>query len=149
MGPSCGTCSGSLHFSFRVEGLSLALVEDKEGAVNWSSRASVEAASKEPAKPKEEPDKGEWELASDSLVIEKLILEDISVQYRDSNMAEPLEFRIDDCTGSALPGKPFALAMKGTLLQELFSTTVKAASLQKLLEESRSWMEIRTEYRAP
>ena len=137
---------GKIHIgTFRVKGLSLELVENTEGVVNWSSHAPGEAASKAPAKPKEEPEKGKWELASDSLVIEKLILEDISVRYRDSSMPEPLEFRIDECAGAALPGKPFALAMKGTLLQEPFSTTVKAASLQELLEESRSWMEIKTE----
>ena len=137
---------GKIHIgTFRVKGLSLALLENKDGAVNWSSRAPGEAVPKAPAKPKEESEKGKWELASDSLVIEKLILEDISVQYRDSSMAEPLEFRIDECSGAALAGRPFALAMKGTLLQEPFSTTVKAASLQELLEESRSWMEIKTE----
>jgi len=137
---------GKIHIgTFSVKGLSLELVENKEGAVNWSSRAPGEAAPKAPAKPKEEPEKGEWKLASDSLVIEKLILEDISVRYRDSSMAEPLEFRINDCTGAALAGKPFAFAMKGTLLQQPFSTTIKAASLQQLLEESRSWMEIKTE----
>jgi len=137
---------GKIHIgTFSVKGLSLALVENKEGAVNWSSHAPGDAASKAPAKPKEGSEKGEWKLASDSLVIEKLILDDISVQYRGSSMAEPLEFRIDECTGAALPGKPFALAMKGTILQQPFSTTVKASSLQELLEESRSWMEIKTE----
>ena len=137
---------GKIHIgTFSVKGLSLALVANKEGIVNWSSRAPSEAVPKESTKPKEEPKKGEWELASDSLVIETLILEDISVRYTNSGMAEPLEFRIDECTGEALAGKPFALAMKGTLLQQTFSTTIKAASLQKLLEESRSWMEIKTE----
>jgi len=137
---------GKIHIrTFSVKGLSLTLLENKEGAVNWSSRAPGDAAPKAPVKPKEKPEKGEWELASDSLVIEKLSLEDVSVQYRDSSMAEPLEFRIDECTGAALAGRPFALAMKGTLLQQPFSTTVKASSLQELLEESRSWMEIKTE----
>jgi uncharacterized protein involved in outer membrane biogenesis len=137
---------GKIHIgTFKVKGLFLDLVESKEGAVNWSTRAPSEADPKEPVKPKEEPKKGKWELASDSLVIEKLMLADISVRYRNSSMVEPLEFRIDDCTGAALAGKPFAFDMKGTLLEQPFSTTIQAASLQQLLEESRSWMDIKTE----
>jgi hypothetical protein len=39
----------------------------------------------------------------------RLVLEDIAVDYRRPGLAEPLQFKIDECTGTMLPGKPFNL----------------------------------------
>ncbi len=130
---------------FSVKGLAVALVENKEGAVNWSSQVTKDATPEAQKQKKPEAEEGELKLASDSLVVKRLTLQDMRVSYQDRSMAEPLEFKIDECTGAALAGKPFTLSMKGTLLKELFSTTVKAASLEELLSENRSWMEIQTE----
>jgi uncharacterized protein involved in outer membrane biogenesis len=44
-----------------------------------------------------------------------------------------------------LPGKPFILSIKGKLLKEPYVTTVEVGSLQELVEESRSRVEIKTE----
>jgi uncharacterized protein involved in outer membrane biogenesis len=137
--------AGKLHIGmFSVKGVSVVLLENEEGVVNWSSRTPEKSSSDEtPPRPKQEPEKGQRELASDSLVLEELTLEDISVSYRNFSMEEPLDFHIEECTGAALAGKPFTLSIKGTLFQHPFTTAVKAGSLEELLEESRSWMEIR------
>lgn len=130
---------------FSVRGVSVALVANSEGEVNWSSRPAEDSTRKAPKKEGSEARGGKVELASDSLVVKMLTLEDISVSYRDPSITEPLEFEINECNGAALAGKPFALSMKGTLRKQPFTTTIKAGSLEELLGESRSWMNVKME----
>ena len=137
---------GKLQISkFRVKGLAVMLVENKTGAVNWSSQTLEKSKSEPPPPPKPSSDENKLELTSDSLVLAKLVLEDISVDFRSPGQAEPLQFKIDECTGDMLPGKPFILSMKGKLLGEPYVTTIEIGSLQELLEENRSRMEVKTE----
>ncbi len=130
---------------FSVNGVSVALEENKEGAVSWSSRVDKGPTPEVPKQEAREVEADKLRLASDSLVVKKLTLEDISVSYRSQRMPEPLSFKIDECTGAALAGKAFNLSMKGTLLQQPFTATVKAGSLKELLDESTSWMEVAVE----
>lgn len=139
---------GKVHVEeFSVKGIAVTLLENKEGAVNWSSHGpeKTDRSAQEVPREKKEPEKEKMELTSDSFVLKNLSFEDISVSYQDVTMSEPEEFKIDECKGSALVGKPFALSMKGTLLNEPFTTTVEASSIQELLEKSTSWMDISTE----
>ncbi|MBW2583580.1 MAG: AsmA family protein, partial [Deltaproteobacteria bacterium] len=130
---------------FSVKGLAVMLVENKQGAVNWSSQTPDESKPEPPPQPKPPAEERQLELTSDSLVLTKLVLEDIAVDYRRPGLAEPLQFKIEECTGTMLPGKPFVLSMKGKLLKEPYLITVEVGSLQELVEESRSRMEIKTE----
>jgi uncharacterized protein involved in outer membrane biogenesis len=130
---------------FSVKGLAVTLLENKEGAVNWSSQVAKDSTPEPQKQKRPEAEEGEPKLASDSLVVRKLTLKDITVTYRDRSMAKPYQFTIEECSGAALPRKPFTLSMKGKLLKEVFSTTVKAGSLEQLIRENRSWMEIQTE----
>ncbi len=130
---------------FSVERLAVMLVENKAGAVNWTSQTAVETKSEPPPPAKPSSEEHELELTSDSLVLTELVLTDISVDYRRPGWAEPLQFKIEECTGTMLPGKPFILSMKGKLLQEPYVTTIEVGSLQELVEESRSRMEINSE----
>jgi uncharacterized protein involved in outer membrane biogenesis len=74
----------------RVKGLSVYLVKDEKGAVNWMFQ-------REPVEPKieAEPETGEPskdsppELTSDSFVLTDLALEDISVSYRVPKTQNP------------------------------------------------------------
>jgi uncharacterized protein involved in outer membrane biogenesis len=59
-------------------------------------------------------------------------------------MGKPSEFRIDKCTGSALPGKDFQITLQGSTLKEPYEVMIRTASLQEFLEENRSWVEIET-----
>lgn len=128
---------------FNVNGLAVMLVQNKDGAVNWVSQ-TPEKSKSEPAPPPSEKDL-ELELTSDSIVLAELVLKDIAVDYRRPDLAEPLQFKIEECTGTMLPGKPFNLSMKGRLLQEPYITRIEIGSLQELLEENRSRMEMNTE----
>ena len=130
---------------FSVKGIAVMLRENKAGAVNWSSKSLKKPKATPSAQPKPSTKEKQLELTSDSLVLTKLVLEDISVDYRRPGLPEPLQFKIEECTGTMLPGKPFKLSMKGKLLQEPYVTTVEIGSLKELVEESRSRMEIKTE----
>jgi uncharacterized protein involved in outer membrane biogenesis len=137
---------GKLQISkFRVKGLAVMLVEKKTGAVNWSSQTPEEPKPEPPPPPKPSSEESQLELTSDSLVLAKLVLEDISVDYRSPGQAEPLQFKIDECTGDMLPGRPFILSMKGKLVGEPYVTTIEIGSLQELVEDNRSRMEIKAE----
>jgi uncharacterized protein involved in outer membrane biogenesis len=138
--------SGKVHITeIKVKGLSVLLVEDEKGAVNWAFSASDSAAPKAPSEPQPPAEERDLKLESDSLVLADLILEDISVDYRRPGMKKAAQFRIEECKGSMTPGKPFALTLKGVLLKEPYTTTVEIGSLKELLEENRSRMEIKTE----
>ncbi len=129
----------------KVKGLSVLLVENEKGAVNWSSQTTAEFKPEPPPQSKPPGEERQIELTSDSLVLAKLVLTDVAVDYRRPGMAEPLQFKIEECTGRMLPGKPFMLSMKGKLLRESYVTTVEIGSLQELVEENRSRMEIKAE----
>ena len=45
-------------------------------------------------------------------MVAELVLEDISVDYRSPGVNEPLQFKIEECTGAMNAGKPFTLALK-------------------------------------
>ena len=130
---------------FSVKGISLTLKENKQGAVNWSSQTPAEGKSEAPPEPRPSTKENQLELTSDSLVLAKLVLEDIAVDYHRPGMAEPLQFKIDECAGTMLPGKPLILSMKGKLLAEPYVTEIEIGSLQELVEKSMSRMEMITE----
>ncbi len=130
---------------FSVKGITVTLLENKQGAVNWSSQTSVEGKSEVPPKPRPSNKETQLKLTSDSLVLTKLVMEDIVVDYHRPGMTESMQFKIDECTGTMLPGKPFILSMKGKLLNEPYVTETEIGSLQELVEKSRSRMEMITE----
>ena len=130
---------------FSVKGLTVMLVENKTGAVNWSSQTAAGSKTEAPPQPKPSSDERQLELTSDSLVLAELVLEDIAVDYRRPGLTEPLQFKIEECTGTMLPGKPFNLSMKGKLLEEPYVITIEVGSLKELVEKSRSRMEIKTD----
>jgi uncharacterized protein involved in outer membrane biogenesis len=138
--------SGKVHITvIKVIGLSVLLVEDKKGAVNWAFSSAAQRAPKAPAESKPQPGGRDFKLESDSLVLADLLLEDISVDYRNPRLKKPLQFKIEECKGSMNPGKPFVLSLKGMLLKEPYTTTVEIGSLKELLEENRSRMKIKTD----
>lgn len=127
---------------FSVKGITATLLENKKGAVNWSSQPPVKGKSDAPPMPRPSYEGTQLEITSDSLVLTKLVMEDIAVSYHRPGMVESMQFKIDQCTGTMLPGKPFILSMKGNLLNEPYVAEIEIGSLQELIEKSRSRMEI-------
>jgi uncharacterized protein involved in outer membrane biogenesis len=134
---------GKIHIKqFSVKGVAVALEENKEGAVSWVTHMPEKSTKKKKEQKEPEPKPKRVELTSDSFVLTKLELEDISVSYQEHGMAKPFEFKIDKCTGSGLVGKPLTLLLQGTLLNHSFTSTIEVGSLEELLKENKSWMEI-------
>ena len=102
--------SGKVHITGNQgqSGLSVLLVENEKGAVNWSFSSAAAPESKAPAESKPQPEERDLKLESDSLVVADLLLEDISVDYRNPGLKEPLQFKIEECKGSMTPGKPLS-----------------------------------------
>jgi uncharacterized protein involved in outer membrane biogenesis len=129
---------------FTVDGLELSLRINDKDEVNWVSNDS----SPEPEKPEEKttsaPKEQPRQLTSDSLIVDKLSLSNIAVSYFKPGMEKPSEFRIDKCSGSALPGEAFQITLQGSTMEEPYEVMIRTASLQELLEENRSWVEIET-----
>ena len=126
---------------FTVKGVSLSLIENEKGAINWSPHVTEKKPPDAPKEKKSEKDR--ITLTSDAFVLEKLSIEDIAVSYERPGLQAPLEIRIDQCEGAALVGEPFTLSIHGRLFKEPFSAALKSGSLQELLEENRSWTEIK------
>jgi len=126
---------------FSVAGLSLFLEENKAGAVNWTFGKSEAAAEKPSAAPASAPQPPKMTITSDSLLVKRIDLSDISVVYRSATDL-PLEFNLDRCTGSVLIGQPLRLDLAGTLLAEPFTASVEVASLQEFFDHNRSWTEL-------
>ena len=129
---------------FSVNGLELSLLVDEKGLVNWSSN-DTDAEPDEPEEKSEgPPEKQDLELTSESLVVDKLNLTNISVSYFRPGLEKPAEFIIDKCSGSALAGEAFQIILEGTTLKEPYEVSIRAASLQEFLEENKSWLDIET-----
>ncbi len=129
-----------IHLSeISVQKLHVTLEKNKKGDVSWGVAAGD--------KPIEEdkPEKDKAALAGDTLVVSKLLLEDIVVHYYDPDNSEPSRYQIDKCLGSMLPGKPLELDMSGSLTSTPYTLAVNIASLEEFLTENRSWMEIKAE----
>jgi uncharacterized protein involved in outer membrane biogenesis len=138
--------SGKIHITeIKLKGLSVLLVENDKGAVNWATARPAQSTSDAPSPPQTPSGKREIKLESDSLVLTNLILEDISVDYRSPGMTEPVQLRIEECTGAMQAGQPLTLSMKGRLLKEPHTTTIEIGSLKELLEENKSHVEIKME----
>jgi len=130
---------------FSVKGIAVNLLRNKQGAVNWSSQTPIVGTSEAPPKPRRPDQETGPKLTSDSFVLTKLVMEDIAVTYHRPGMAESSQFKIDECTGTMLPGKPLNLSMKGKLLNEPYLAEIEVGSLRELVKKSRSRMEIVTD----
>jgi uncharacterized protein involved in outer membrane biogenesis len=131
---------------FSVKGLSVMLVQNQSGAVNWAAGTSADESPPEPSPQEKKPgEESSIEMGSDSFVLTRLLFEDITIAYLNPGMKEPSQFSIERCTGRMPAGEVFTLAMNGQLLKEPYSTVVEIGSLQEFLEENRSWMEIKAD----
>lgn len=119
---------------FRVSGLALDLVREADGAVNWVLQSAAPEPADKPATVEPERDST---VASDTLSVEDLSLEDIRVSFRDGDAA-PVEFVMTQASGGAPLGEPMNLSMQGILLDEPFSLGIKADSLADFLAMTRS-----------
>jgi AsmA family protein len=117
---------------FHVDGLSLNLVRAPGGGGNWVFE-SIAGTSEDV----EAGGSGPRTLEPDDLSVDRLLLEDIHISFRDGDSA-PLDFEVERAEGAAAAGRPMQLSMNGVLLQEPFNLDIKANSLVDFLGMTRS-----------
>ena len=124
-----------------LTGLTVNLRENRAQQVNWRFRptgtADAAPSETEPAGDRLE----DYELTGASLVLDDLVVEQVTVTFQDSEMEVPLEFELNRLVGQAREGKPLALDFDGHLLQHPFQGRISLASLEEFLVESRTWLE--------
>ncbi|NOQ52920.1 MAG: AsmA family protein [Desulfuromonadaceae bacterium] len=137
---------GKLHIrGVSVDGLDVQLIKNSEGAGNWVFNPPENGAAKPEREEKALPDSGTLKLTSDSLVIQSLEISNVLVSYQEPGSEQPVSFRLDRGSGTALPGEPLTLTMQGSLLKHSFSGDLNLGSLQELIEENRSWVALSLE----
>ena len=123
-----------------VDGLEIQLIKNSEAAVNWIFHPPENVAAKPEREEKALPDSAPLELTSDSLVIQSLEISQASVCYQEPGSEQPVSFRLERSSGTALAREPLTLTMQGALLEHGFSGDLKLGSLKELIEENRSRM---------
>lgn len=135
---------------FLVNTLDVNLEENSEGAVNWVRSAADKSeggSEKEPVPPqggdKPVAKKGKsFEITSDSVVVRKLLFENIGVTFYQPGEDQPAGARIEKCTGAMIPGEPLNLDIEGKVNEFPYTFRVKLASLEEFLTENKTWMEL-------
>ena len=140
-----------IHISeVRIEQLDIHLEELDNGKVNWvnSSDDEKESVSQpEPTTPQitAEGDKPRFTLEDDTLAVRDLVLNSIVVNYINPKRENTLQFKLEECTGKMIPGKPMELQAKGEILSFPYQLNVAIASLEDFLVQNKSWLEIAAE----
>ncbi|MGI9571066.1 MAG: AsmA family protein [Desulfobulbia bacterium] len=137
-----------LHLAeVQVKGLSINLEEKASGDANWiftpssAGKNETSVESETTAGPGKEPEPGQLE--NDTLVVRKLDLQDIKVDFYRPEQDDPAQFLLKTCEGSMVSGRPLQLDIDGKMLEHDYAIDVSVGSLEELLTENRSWMEIR------
>ena len=133
---------GRIHIEeFTVRGLTLNLIGNEQGQVNWII-TGPESADADDEVPPGEPVEEHPAMEAGALAMDRLLFERISVSYRDLRDDESLEFLLDRCEGAAPFGEPMELAMTGKILEEPFQLNVDASSLADFLAMTDSRLNV-------
>ncbi len=133
---------GNVHVrDTTLTGLTVNLRENQAQQVNWRFRPTDTEDAPPPEKDKAGDRLEDYELTGASLVLDDLVVEQVTVSYQDSEMEAPHEFELTRLVGQAREGKPMALDFYGHLLQHPFQGRISLASLEEFLVESRTWLE--------
>jgi len=152
-----------IHISeIKVHGLAVILEENDKGEVNWifgpekkqeaveTADAEVEEAEGLEGKANENAageDKGRRPalLKNDSIVVGKINLRDIKVAFYAKDKPDPQRFILTSCDGAMEVGQPLKFEMEGKAGVFPYSVDVSLASLEELLTENKTWVDINLE----
>jgi hypothetical protein len=128
----------------QVKGLHVTLEETGEGMVNWVFSSAEESKKESSASPEpaEKSSQQGPDLAGDTLVVRKLNLEDIKVDFYRPDGEEPVSFYLKSCLGAMLPGEPLHLDIDGKFLDFDYIIDVSIGSLEELIRDNKSWVEV-------
>lgn len=126
-----------------VDDVSVMLEQTADGYVNWGKSGADAEPEKEKAAPRPERDR----LSEDALVIRELRLQNMSFFIHEPGSPKvdfdklKARFRVAQCEGAMLPGKPAQLEMHGKLLGFPYSFEISLASLKEIIENEVTWAE--------
>lgn len=134
-----------LHINeFSAQGLSVALVTNKDGTVSWHFGSDDETKESNPVKHPRSSGSLEANVAlsEDSFVIDSIEILDASVSYLKQETGHTSRFSIERCTGGVPRGEPFSLDMNGLFLEHPYTARIQGSSLKDLLTTSRSYLDL-------
>ncbi len=127
----------------QVKGLHVTLEETREGKVNWVFDPGEETKKEPSASPQTaEKSSRHDSISGDSLVVRRLKLENIQVDLHQPHREKPYSFHLKDCLGEMLPGEPLHLDIDGTFVDFDYLIDVSIGSLEELVRDDRSWLEV-------
>ena len=128
----------------QVKGLHVTLKETGEGKVNWAFNSGEESKKESSTSPEsiEKSSRQGPDLAGDTLVVRKLNLEDIEVEFYRPDEEEPTSFYLKNCLGAMLPGEPLHLDIDGNYVDFDYIIDVSIGSLEELIRDNKSWVEV-------
>ncbi len=125
-----------------VEGLLLDLREKSDDTATWIVPHTDTKKSAPAEQPKADSKGHSFTLASDSLVLDKLDISNITATYHNEAMKEPMVFVMESWTGNGLPSQPFVMDMRGSFDTHPFTAAIKAGSIKEFLETSKTWLDV-------
>lgn len=136
-----------IHISeIRVRNLDITLEETQAGEVNWlfNPEENTTVPPPLPEKPTRisSVDKQLTNISGDSIVIKKLDLQKIKVEFHKPNQKEPERYTLDRCEGSMMPGQQMVIDIDGTIRNSDYRVEISIGSLEELLVDNSSWMNI-------
>jgi uncharacterized protein involved in outer membrane biogenesis len=106
-----------------------------DGSRNWrtaNSRAAVDLA----------PSRGQSNTRTLEIrqrELQELSLRNIVLSYRDDRTGQQYQFKLDEVSGSAMPGRPLDLLIHGDIRQKTYVAHLSGGELSELLADSGHW----------
>ncbi|MDJ0947037.1 MAG: AsmA family protein [Kiloniellales bacterium] len=113
-----------------VEGLTVNLETDAQGAPNWPVRASGDDP--QPAAERASP-------ALQFIELQDLSLTDIAVNYRDAAAGQSYALKLNEVSGSAETGQPLQLYVQGAVQKVPYAVTLTGGDLASLFDGEAPW----------
>gem|GEM_PF-2402789 len=118
-----------------IQDASINLKTRGDGSRNWrtaNNRAAVDLA----------PSRGQSKtrmLEIRQQELQDFSLRNIVLSYRDDRTGQQYQFKLEEVGGSAMPGRPFDLLIRGGIRQEAYVAHLSGGDFSELLADSGNW----------
>jgi uncharacterized protein involved in outer membrane biogenesis len=118
-----------------IQNASIKLQTRGDGSRNW--HAANNRAAMDP-----EPSRGQSKtrtLETGQRELQELSLRNIVLSYQDDRTGQQYQLKLDEVSGSAMPGRPLDLMIRGGIRQETYVAHLSGGYLSQLLAYSGNW----------
>jgi uncharacterized protein involved in outer membrane biogenesis len=118
-----------------IQDASINLQTRGDGSRNWrtdTNRAAVDL----------EPSRGQLKTRTLEIrqrELQAFSLRNIVLSYQDERTGQQYQFKLDEVSGNAMPGRPLDLLIRGGIRQETYVAHLSGGDLSKLLAYSGNW----------